>query len=87
LAPGESGAKDTLTAQLLPGAIGDAETQFWVDVNGPVTATLLTCKGAVPVLVTVTVLGLLGVPAGCEPNIRLDGEMDMFGAVAVPVKT
>jgi hypothetical protein len=49
------GANVTLSEQLLPGARGDDRTQFCVDVNCPVTATPLTCKGAVPVLETVTV--------------------------------
>jgi hypothetical protein len=60
--PIDCGINVTLSAQLLPGAIGDATTQCWVVANGPFVPTLLTCNGLAPVLVRVTVLGLLVVP-------------------------
>jgi hypothetical protein len=83
----DSGANATLSEQLVPGAIGDADTQFWVAVNDPVTATFVTLRGAVPVFVRLTVCGPLVVPTLCGPNVRLDGETEARGVAAEPVNT
>ena len=59
--------------QLFPGAIGEAATQFCVLVNCPLTATEAIFKGAVPVLVTVTLWGADVVLTVWLPNVRLVG--------------
>ena len=62
--PIENGLNATLSEQLLPGAIGDTALQFWVVVKFPETPTFVTCSGAEPEFVTVTVFGALVEPIG-----------------------
>lgn len=85
--PTNGGAKTTLSEQLAPGAIGEADVQFCVEVNEGLAATLATLKGAVPVFVRVTVCEALDVPTGCMPNVRLDGDSDAAGSDAEPTNT
>jgi hypothetical protein len=86
--PAEPGAKLTFSVQLLPGASGETATQFPAAVKLVVTATVPTNKGAPPVLVTVTVCGLLlVVPTTWLPKLRLMGEREAVAGVRpVPLR-
>jgi hypothetical protein len=85
--PNTVGVKDTFSEQLAPGAIGEAERQFWlVVVKGPTVVRSLIDKGAVPLFVTVTVFVPV-VPSGWDANVRLDGAREAIAAVGSPVKT
>jgi hypothetical protein len=53
--PTDVGAKETSSEQLVPAAIGEAFTQFWLEAKLADAATAVTCKGALPLLVSVTV--------------------------------
>ena len=85
--PTEPGAKATSSEQFPPAAIGDALTQFVVVVKLADAETALTCKSAVPVLLSVTVCVALVVPTGWLPKVKLDVEREAVGAAADPVKT
>ena len=52
--PMDEGANVTFSEQLLPGASGEADKQFCVDVNEPLAATPVIYNGAVPVFVIAT---------------------------------
>ena len=54
------------------------------DAFVPVSAMVEIDRGAVPELVSVTVLAALEDPVSCEPNVRLAGDSDTAGAVPVP---
>ena len=90
-APPEVGVNVTLSEQLPPGAIGEAVTQCCVEAKlaaggwGAVTA--VTCKGALPRLVTVILCGALVVPTYWFPKLRLVGEIeDIATATPVPLR-
>jgi hypothetical protein len=57
----------------------------FVWLNGPVTATLVTWRGPVPLLCTVTVRAALEVPNNCEENDKVVGVTVAAGVVPVPV--
>ncbi len=71
------GVKVTLTVQEVPTA---SELPHEVAVKGRVATTLLMVTGVLPVFVTVTGLGKLGVPTVCLPKLRLVGETLMVPA-------
>jgi len=70
--------------QLAPGATPVAFTQLLASVKksvSPVTTTLLTCNGAPPVLLTVTVGVEFPVPINTLPKLMEAGETDAAGGV------
>src|SRR5262245_49125226 len=85
--PTDTGLNATFSWQLPFGGIGEAATQFWVVVNGPLAATLVMVNRAVPVFVTVTGCVGLEVPTACGPNVTLAGDTVATAAPGEPTKT
>jgi hypothetical protein len=80
--PTAVGEKTTEMAQDAVGATSPLQLFVWV--NGPVSATPVTCSGPVPELCTVTFFAVLEVPMSCEEKERDDGVMVAVGTVPVP---
>ncbi len=59
--------------------------QVLVWLKGPVTATLVTCKGPVPLLCTVMLRAALEVPSNCDEKDKLAGVTVAAGVVPVPL--
>jgi len=54
--------------------------QLSVSAKSPLVKMLVMCKGAVPLLESVTVCGVLVVPTGWPPKLRLVGESETAGS-------
>src|SRR6185312_527966 len=78
--PAPVGVKTTVMVQVAFGERG--AVQVLVAENSPEAATLVTERGALPELVTVTVWAVLGVPASCAGKVRLTGVMVAAGRAA-----
>src|SRR5213082_2516064 len=89
-APEAVGVKVTLMEQLAPaakvaGLVGQACAPVLVAAKSPEAANELMVKAAVPVLVSVIVIGALVVVSGWLPKPRLVGANPMPGAVPFPL--
>jgi len=89
-APEAVGVKVTLMEQLAPaakvaGLVGQAFAPVLVAAKSPEAANELMVKAAVPVLVSVIVIGALVVVSGWLPKPRLVGANPMPGAVPFPL--
>src|SRR5205823_4203778 len=89
-APEAVGVKVTLIVQLAPaakvaGLVGQALAPVLVAVKSPEAAKELIVKAAVPVLVSVTVIGALVVASSWLPKSRLMGANPTAGAVPFPL--
>jgi hypothetical protein len=80
--PRAAGLKTTLIVQLVPGSRDAAQLLLWL--KSPLTVMLLIKRGAVPVLLSVTVWAALALFSDCEAKTREVGEKAAIGA-AVPV--
>ena len=78
---------EKMTAMVHDAAGAMLPMQLFVWVNVPVSATLVTCRGPVPELCTVTLFTLLEVPTICEENEIDAGVTVAAGAVPVPFST
>jgi hypothetical protein len=78
---------EKMTAMVHDAAGAMLPLQVFVWLNGPVTATLVTCRSPVPELCTVTFFAWLEVPMTCEEKESEVGVMVAAGAVPVPVST
>src|SRR5256884_439217 len=89
-APKADGVKVTLMVQCAPaasvaGLLGQALAQVLVAAKSPEAANELIVKAAVPVFVSVTVIGVLVVASGWLPKPRLVGANPTPGAVPFPL--
>jgi hypothetical protein len=84
--PGAVDLKVTLIVQLAPAATLDPQLLVWAKSLAltPETATLVTPKAALPVLLTVIAWAALVTPMDWLPKVRLDGETLATAAVPVP---
>jgi hypothetical protein len=78
------GLKVTVNVQLPPGFT--VVPQVLACVNDPVTTIFVMLRIPSPVLLSVTVWGLLDVKTTCLGNVRLVGERDTVGSTPVPVR-
>src|SRR5207249_8693686 len=90
-APKAVGVKVTLMVQFARAAkvawlVGQALAPVLVAAKSPEAANELIVKAAVPVFVSVTVIGALVVASGCLPNPRLVGANPTPGAVPFPLR-
>src|SRR5437773_1588047 len=89
-APEAVGVKVTLMVQFAPaakvaGLVGQALAPVLVAAKSPEAANELIVKAAVPVFVSVTVIGVLVVASGWLPKPRLVGANPTPGAVPFPL--
>src|SRR5205823_525937 len=89
-APEAVGVKVTLMEQLAPaakvaGLVGQAFAPVLVAAKSPEAANELMVKAAVPVLVSVIVIGALVVVSSWLPKSRLVGANPTSGAVPLPL--
>src|SRR5256884_6837273 len=89
-APEAVGVKVTLMVQFAPaaeaaGLVGKALAPVLVAEKSPEAANELIVKAAVPVFVSVTVIGVLVVASGWLPKPRLVGANPTPGAVPFPL--
>src|SRR5437867_1489177 len=89
-APEAVGVKVTLMVQFAPaakvaGLVGQALAPVLVAAKSPEAANELVVKAAVPVVVSVTVIGVLVVASGWLPKPRLVGANPTPGAVPFPL--
>src|SRR5207249_1756977 len=89
-APKAVGVKVTLMVQFAPaakvaGLVGQALAPVLVAAKSPEAANELIVKAAVPVFVSVTVIGVLVVASGWLPKPRLVGANPTPGAVPFPL--
>ena len=75
------GVNVTVIVQVAWGATALVQVLVWLKsaLLVPVTLTPVTFRSVLPVLVTVTVCGLLVVPTFWLPKLRLDGDSATFG--------
>jgi hypothetical protein len=84
LVPPAVGLKVTLMVQLAVAAT--LEPQVLVSEKSPLVEIPAMLRAAFPVLLSVTVWGLLLVPSGCAGKVKEVGERLTAGAVPVPVR-
>ena len=83
--PAAVGVKVTLMMQLAPAATLAPQVLVWA--KSPLAATFVMFKMALPVLVRVTVWGVLVLPTACPVKVRLLGASMTTGASSpLPVK-
>ena len=82
--PLAAGSKVTLMLQEAPAATLEPQVLVWE--KSPLTAMLVMVRAEVPVLVRVTLCGLLLVPTAWEANVKEVGERLTTGPPPVPVR-
>src|SRR5271169_2972110 len=84
--PAATGLKTTFTRQLLLVPRTDEQLFVWLKSPALAPATLirLMATALVPVFESVSICGALGVPTLCGAKVKLGGEIEMVGAIAMP---